>query len=243
MQQRLELLRKVDPPTIQKQKTQSKLGKTVGEKSMSMSSKLQNTPLDNMNTSLTSDISVILPALDYNIMEDMKKTHANISLFEFAKIQSQQDILLRTVGQTSIEIATSTSKGESTSLGSLTTVLNRPWMEEANYVCPPFFLSFEIFNCNVHNRLVDSGASANVMPLSISKKIISQWSKASAQIIELDLTCIPAFGELRDVIIQLSHDDRVHQCIKIIVVDILEAYGLLLSRDRYSKLNGYFAID
>ena len=35
----------------------------------------------------------------------------------------------------------------------------------------PFLLSFEIFNHNVHNFLVDSRASPNVMPLSVCKKI------------------------------------------------------------------------
>lgn len=50
-------------------------------------------------------------------------------------------------------------------------VLNTLHMEEVNSLCPPFLLSFEIFNFNVHNFLVDSGASVNVMPLFIAKKI------------------------------------------------------------------------
>jgi hypothetical protein len=32
---------------------------------------------------------------------------------------------------------------------------------------PPFLLMFEVFNKNLHNCLVDSWASSNVMPLSI----------------------------------------------------------------------------
>ena len=36
---------------------------------------------------------------------------------------------------------------------------------------PPFLLTFEIFNHNVHNCLVDSGALVNVMPISVCKKI------------------------------------------------------------------------
>ena len=36
---------------------------------------------------------------------------------------------------------------------------------------PPFLLTFEIFNHNVHNCLVESGASVNVMPISVCKKI------------------------------------------------------------------------
>ena len=39
---------------------------------------------------------------------------------------------------------------------------------------PPFLLTFEIFNHNVHNCLVDSGASVNVMPLLVCKKINGQ---------------------------------------------------------------------
>jgi hypothetical protein len=36
---------------------------------------------------------------------------------------------------------------------------------------PPFLLTFEVFNRNLHNCLVNSGASSNVMPLSICKKL------------------------------------------------------------------------
>ena len=39
---------------------------------------------------------------------------------------------------------------------------------------PPFLLTFEIFNHNVHNCLVDSGASVNVMPISVCKK--DKWA-------------------------------------------------------------------
>ena len=42
---------------------------------------------------------------------------------------------------------------------------------KSKYKTPPFLLTFEIFNHNVHNCLVDSGASINVMPLSVCKKI------------------------------------------------------------------------
>ena len=43
--------------------------------------------------------------------------------------------------------------------------------------------------------------------------------------------------------IRLSADERICQFIDIMVVDIPEAYGLILSRDWYAKLNGYFATD
>lgn len=54
-----------------------------------MSNKIQNTPLDITNTSLSPDNSVSLPTLDYNIDEDMKKTRVNISLYELSKLMGQ----------------------------------------------------------------------------------------------------------------------------------------------------------
>ena len=39
----------------------------------------------------------------------------------------------------------------------------------------------------------------------------------------------------------LASNSKVHQVIDVIVIDILEAYGLILSRYWSTKLNGYFA--
>ena len=50
-------------------------------------------------------------------------------------------------------------------------------------------------------------------------------------------------GELKDVLFYLSSNPKVHQTINIIVLNILEEYGVILSRDYPTKLNGYFAID
>ena len=65
-----------------------------------------------------------IPPIDYNILDDMKKTWANISFFKLAKIQSQWDILLHPLEHMTMDNTTSTSKGVSTSPSSLTNVLN-----------------------------------------------------------------------------------------------------------------------
>ena len=45
---------------------------------------------------------------------------------------------------------------------------------KSNFKTPPFLLNFKILNYNVHNCLVDSGASINFMPLSVYKRINGQ---------------------------------------------------------------------
>ena len=53
-----------------------------------------------------------------------------------------------------------------------------------------FLLYFDIFNHNVHNFLVDYGASSNVMPLSVCKNINGQPTPSSCKIIWLDRSAV-----------------------------------------------------
>ena len=48
-------------------------------------------------------------------------------------------------------------------------------------------------------------------------------------------------GEIKDVMIRLSSNSKVHQVIDVIVVDILEVYGVILSRDWSKNLKEYIA--
>ena len=41
---------------------------------------------------------------------------------------------------------------------------------KARFKTPPFMLTLEVLNHKVHNCLVDSGSSVNVMPLAVCKK-------------------------------------------------------------------------
>ena len=48
---------------------------------------------------------------------------------------------------------------------------------------------------------------------------------------------------MEDVLIHLSTDERVCQYIDIVIANIPDAYGLVLSRDWSARLEGYFASD
>ena len=114
---------------------------------------------------------------------------------------------------------------------------------KSKYRTPSFLLTFEIFNYNVHNFLVYFGALVNVMPLSICKQINGQPKPTTGQVIQLDRTTVKVIGEMEDVLICLSADERFCQYIDIVVADISDAYGLVLSLEWAAKLEGYFALD
>ena len=173
--------------------------------------------------------------MGYDIVEDIKKTKANIYLFELCNLPEQRNKLLEYFdpqpSSTSEAIESNTEINE-ISIGG-----------KSKSQTLTLLLTFEIFNHNVHNCLVDSRASSNVMPLSICKNINGQPTPSPSKIIQLDRCDVKVIGEMKDVLIRLSVDPRVCQFIDIMVVDILEAYSLILSTDWSTKINGYFATD
>jgi hypothetical protein len=222
------------------------------------------------------------PKLDYDVVEDIKKLRANISIFELLKFPFLLQKMLKNildngkngnsngnkVVQSKVPQNTSTKTSpDSQDKGSLpvpnvnnvnnvnnTSNVDKVALENASKESqatslnthknvPPFLLTFEIFNRNVHNCMVDSGASSNVMPWSVCQKINVEVEPSSLKIIQLDRTDVKVIGELKNVLIRLSSNPKVHHVIDIIVVDIPEVYGMFLSRDWSEQLHGYFATD
>ena len=108
---------------------------------------------------------------------------------------------------------------------------------------PPFLITFEIFNMNVYNFLVDSGASSTVMPYVVTKRLHEMPEKTGTRIMKLDRMNVKLIGELKDVLIWMAAKPQYTQVIDILVVDIPKAYGMLHSRDWSANLNGYFSTD
>ena len=59
----------------------------------------------------------------------------------------------------------------------------------------------------------------------------------------LDRSRVKVFGELKNFLLTLFIDPRIHQTVDIVVVDVPETYGMWLSRDWSEKLKGYFSTD
>lgn len=81
------------------------------------------------------------------------------------------------------------------------------------------------------------------MPYSVCKKLNAKLQIQKTKIIQLDRSHVKILGELKDVLIHLSSNCKVHQMIEIIFVDILEAYLMILRKYWSAKLNEYFETD
>lgn len=66
--------------------------------------------------------------------------------------------------------------------------------------------------------------------------------KYEVEIMQLYRTKVKVVGEMNYVLIRLASNSKVHQVIDILVVDIPEFNGLILSRDWSEKIHGYLPL-
>jgi hypothetical protein len=96
---------------------------------------------------------------------------------------------------------------------------------------PPFYVTLVMNGFRVNNCIIDSGASATVMPINVFKKLGLGISRGYGNICGMDSKRVKVFEVAQDVDMYLYHLPQRSFPIDIVVVDVLDAWGMLLSRD------------
>ena len=86
------------------------------------------------------------PEMGYDIVEDIKRAKANISLFEMCNVPQQKERLLKALEVPNKEFPTNNQPIEE--------IVEASVGGKARFKTPPFLLNFEILNHKVHNFLV-----------------------------------------------------------------------------------------
>jgi len=81
------------------------------------------------------------------------------------------------------------------------------------------------------------------MPLGVCKKLGLNLAKSDKKVVQLDKSEVKVVGELLNIYMQVASEPRVQYFMDIQAVDIMDVYGILLSRDWSRSLNGYMTIN
>ena len=124
----------------------------------------------------------------YNAVEDLKKTKANMSMFDMLQNCPQQwEALMKTLDQTKVSHNTNNIPQKIVPQ-QVNVVEAMPTMFKDKVEVPPFLLSIKIYGKNLHNCLIDSRTSCNVMPLSIAQRLRVSHQPSNQVVIQLDKT-------------------------------------------------------
>jgi hypothetical protein len=123
------------------------------------------------------------------------------------------------------------------------TVILGPLIEDRDDSSPPFYTSLNIHDKVLHNCLMDSGASHNLMPKTVMDELGLEITKTYHDLYSFDSRKVQCLGVIKDLVVTLFQLPMKSVVMDIIVVDVPPKFGMLLSRSWIKRLGGTLQMD
>jgi hypothetical protein len=116
-------------------------------------------------------------------------------------------------------------------------------VEERDDSSPPFYTSLNIHDKVLHNCLMDSGASHNLMPKIVMEELGLKVTKAYHNLYSFDLRRLQCLGIIKDLVVSLFQLPMKIVIMDIVVADVPPKFGMMLSRSWIKKLGETLQMD
>jgi hypothetical protein len=104
-------------------------------------------------------------------------------------------------------------------------------VEDRDDSFPPFYTSLNIHDKILHNCLLDSGASHNLMPKEMMDELGLDITKPYHDLFSFDSRKVTCLGLIKDLVINLAQLPMRSMVMDVVVVDIPPKFDLLLSNN------------
>jgi hypothetical protein len=88
---------------------------------------------------------------------------------------------------------------------------------------PPFYLSLDINGFRLNNCMLNSGASANVMPLKVMRQIGLRTTRPYGNVCGIDSKKVKVYGLIEDVKVYLQVFPHIEINMNVVVIDVPNA--------------------
>jgi ribonuclease HI len=122
-------------------------------------------------------------------------------------------------------------------------VILGPLVEDRDDSSPPFYTSLNIHDKVLHNCLMDSGASHNLMPKTVMDELGLEVTKTYHDLYSFDSRKVKCLGVIKDLVVSLFQLPMKSVVMDIVVVDVPPKFGMLLSRSWIKRLGGTLQMD
>jgi hypothetical protein len=123
------------------------------------------------------------------------------------------------------------------------TIILGPMVEDRDDSSPPFYTSLNIHDKVLHNFLMDSGASHNLVPKTIMEELGLEITKTYHDLYSFDSRKVQCLGVIKDLVMTLFQLPMKSVVMDIVVVDVPPKFGMLLSRSWIKRLEGTLQMD
>jgi hypothetical protein len=124
-------------------------------------------------------------------------------------------------------------------------ILFGPWVEEIgdDGDVPPFYVSLKIHEMTLHNAMLDSVASHNLMPKVIMDELGLDITRPYKDCFSFDSRKVKCLGLIKYLVVSLSQIPSKNLVMNIVVYEIPPKFGMFLSRSWAPKLKVTLQMD
>jgi hypothetical protein len=116
------------------------------------------------------------------------------------------------------------------------TIIVGPHIEDGSDAYPPFYISLNVHDKILHNCLMDSGASHNVIPKVVMQELGLDITKPYQDLYSFDSKKVKCMGLIKDMVVSLAQLPMKSVGMDIVVADIPPNFGMLLSKTWAKKV-------
>jgi hypothetical protein len=122
-------------------------------------------------------------------------------------------------------------------------VILGPLTEDKYDPSPPFYTSLNIHDKVLHNYLMDSGASQNLMTKYIMDELGLEVTKTYHDLYSFDFRKVKCLAVIKDMVVTLFQLPMKSILMDIVVADVPPKFVILLSRSWIKRLGGTLHMD
>jgi ribonuclease HI len=186
-----------------------------------------------------SDKSADKTPYSFNFEAELQKIKIPIPLVELMKNDMFKRDILRTLDPQSV----SHSADILNIYDNKPTITLGPMVEDRDESFPPFYISLNIHEKTLHNCLLDSSASHNLMPKAVMDELGLEITKPYHDLFSFDSRKVKCLGMIKDLAVTLTQASMKTMVMDIVVADIPPKFGCLLSRSWMKRLGGTLQMD
>jgi len=108
---------------------------------------------------------------------------------------------------------------------------------------PPFYLSLGVNGLELNNCMLVSGDSTNLMYLNAMEQLGLKTTHPYGNVCSIDSKRVKVYGIIEDVEVYLHDFPHISIIMNIVFIDVLDAWGMLLSRGWVVALGGFLSMD
>jgi hypothetical protein len=119
------------------------------------------------------------------------------------------------------------------------TILFGPIEERSeNEEVPPFYVILKIHDMILHNVMLDSRASHNLMPKVVMDQLGLDVTRPYKDLFSFDYRNVKCLGMIKDMVVSLAQIPTKNMVMEVVHADIPPKFSMFLSKSWASKLKG-----